>query len=54
LRGVPQRHQPGTYFRIDGPRLWIEVACQGGVVIRGQTHYPTIFRDKQMDYGNAL
>lgn len=50
----PNPDVSGTYFRIDGPRLWIEVACQGGVVIRGQTHYHTIFRDKQMDYGNAL
>ncbi|WP_158623924.1 DUF3500 domain-containing protein [Corallococcus llansteffanensis] len=44
----------GTYMRIDGPRVWIEVACQGGVVIRGQTHYHTIYRDKQTDYGNQL
>ena len=44
----------GTYMRIDGPRVWIEVACQGGVVIRGQTHYHTLYRDKQTDYGNQL
>jgi uncharacterized protein DUF3500 len=44
----------GTYMRIDGPRLWIEVACQSGIVIQGQTHYHTIFRDKLMDYGNSL
>jgi hypothetical protein len=44
----------GTYMRIDGPRVWIEVACQAGVVIQGQTHYHTIFRDKQMDYGKSL
>lgn len=44
----------GTYMRIDGPRLWIEVACQNGVVIQGKTHYHTIFRDKTMDYGNSL
>lgn len=50
----PNPDVTGTYFRIDGPRLWIEVACQGGVVIRGQTHYHTIFRDKLMDYGNTL
>ncbi len=44
----------GTYLRIDGPRVWIELACQGGVVIRGETHYHTIYRDKEMDYGNTL
>ena len=44
----------GTYMRIDGPRLWIEVACQGGVVITGATHYHTIYRDKEKDYGGEL
>ena len=43
----------GTYMRIDGPNLWIEVACQSGVILSG-THYHTIFRDKTMDYGNSL
>lgn len=43
-----------TYMRIDGPRLWIEVACQNGVVVSGKTHYHTMFRDKVMDYGNSL
>ncbi|WP_375757279.1 DUF3500 domain-containing protein [Corallococcus exercitus] len=44
----------GTYMRIDGPRVWIEVACQQGVVLRNATHYHTIYRDKQTDYGNQL
>lgn len=44
----------GTYMRIDGPRVWIEVACQAGVVIQGKTHYHSIFRDKQYDYGGTL
>ena len=44
----------GTYMRIDGPRVWIELACQSGVVIQGQTHYHSIFRDKQYDYGGTL
>jgi len=44
----------GTYMRIDGPRLWIEIACQGGIVIQGKTHYHTIYRDKQFDYGGSL
>jgi len=44
----------GTYMRIDGPRVWIEVACQGGIVIQGVTHYHTIYRDKTYDYGNTL
>lgn len=44
----------GTYMRIDGPRLWIELICQNGVVIRNTTHYHTMYRDKTMDYGNSL
>jgi len=44
----------GTYMRIDGPRLWIEIACQNGVVISNQTHYHAMFRDKTMDYGGSL
>ena len=43
-----------TYMRIDGPRAWIEVACQSGVVIQGKTHYHTINRDKTYDYGDTL
>lgn len=43
-----------TYMRIDGPRVWIEVSCQAGVVIQGKTHYHTIYRDKTSDYGNTL
>jgi hypothetical protein len=43
----------GTYMRIDGPRLWIELICQGGAVL-SETHYHTMYRDKEMDYGNSL
>lgn len=44
----------GTYMRIDGPRVWIEIACQGGIVVQGQTHYHMIYRDKEYDYFNEL
>ena len=50
----PDVDTSGTYFRIDGPRVWIEVACQGGIVFRDATHYHTIYRDKTYDYGNTL
>ncbi len=43
-----------TYLRIDGPRVWIEIACQGGIVIQGATHYHMMFRDKTLDYYNEL
>jgi hypothetical protein len=44
----------GFYMRLDGPRLWIELACQAGAVIQGTTHYHSIYRDKSFDYANTL
>ena len=41
-------------MRIDGPRVWIEIAVQSGIVIRGQTHYHMMFRDKTYDYYDEL
>lgn len=43
----------GNYFRIDGPRLWIEFSVQRGIVINSDVHYHTIWRDKVGDYGGA-
>jgi hypothetical protein len=39
------------YVRIDGPSVWIEFACQGGIVFRNEIHYHTIWRDHTRDYG---
>jgi hypothetical protein len=41
----------GNYFRIEGPRLWIEFSVQNGVVITNDIHFHTIWRDKLADYG---
>lgn len=43
-----------NYARIDGPSVWIEFACQSGVVFRNQIHYHTVWRDRQRDYGKDL
>ena len=40
-----------SYARIDGPRVWIEVSVQPGIVYRDKVHYHTIWRDKASDYG---
>ena len=40
-----------SYLRIDGPRVWIELSVQGGVIIRNEPHYHGIWRDKLADYG---
>ncbi|GAA4493135.1 DUF3500 domain-containing protein [Hymenobacter ginsengisoli] len=41
----------GDYARIDGPNVWIEFACQGGIVYQSQIHYHTVWRDHARDYG---
>lgn len=41
----------GNYFRIEGPRAWIEFSVQNGVVVRNDIHFHTIWRDKLADYG---
>lgn len=43
-----------NYARIDGPSVWIEFACQGGIVFRNQIHYHTVWRDHVRDYGQDL
>lgn len=40
-----------SYFRIDGPRAWIEFTVQGGILYKNKVHYHTIWRDKVADYG---
>ena len=44
----------GDYMRISGPNVWIEFSCQGGVVIKGEIHYHTVWRDRSHDYGVDL
>lgn len=41
----------GSYVRIDGPRVWIEVTVQGGIIYKNIVHWHTIWRDKVADYG---
>jgi len=41
----------GAYFRIQGPRVWIEIVSQPGVVFHNQVHYHSIWRDRSTDYG---
>ncbi|MEK8029232.1 DUF3500 domain-containing protein [Ideonella sp. DXS29W] len=43
----------GNYFRIEGPRLWIEYSVQNGVIFNSEIHYHTIWRDKTGDYGGS-
>ncbi|MCB0610039.1 MAG: DUF3500 domain-containing protein [Lewinella sp.] len=43
-----------NYARIDGPTVWIEFACQNGVVFQNQIHYHSVWRDHVHDYGVDL
>ncbi|MEK7953849.1 DUF3500 domain-containing protein [Luteolibacter soli] len=43
----------GNYFRIDGPRCWIEFSVEGGVYLSGGVHDHGVVRDKLADYGAA-
>ncbi|ADU14326.1 DUF3500 domain-containing protein [Asticcacaulis excentricus] len=40
----------GSYVRIDGPRVWIELSVQNGIVLSAN-HYHSIWRDRSTDYG---
>ncbi|MEM6645483.1 MAG: DUF3500 domain-containing protein [Bacteroidota bacterium] len=44
----------GSYIRIDGPRVWVEVVAQGGIAFRDQVHLHSIWRDKTFDYGGLF
>lgn len=48
--GTTSLNDRGDYVRIDGPHVWIEFSCQGGIVVRDQIHYHTIWRDRVTDY----
>jgi hypothetical protein len=48
--GTPDGKTQGGYVRLQGPRLWLEIATQPGVVL-SNTHYHSIERDIKSDYG---
>lgn len=54
ISGSPDLSVPGSYVRIDGPRLWIEFIVQPAVSDPKKIHYHTIWRDKVADYGGAV
>lgn len=49
--GTTSCNANGDYVRIDGPSVWIEFSGQRGIVFQNLTHYHTIWRDRQRDYG---
>jgi hypothetical protein len=54
VAGSPDLSTPGSYVRIDGPRVWIEFIVQPAAADANKLHYHTIWRDKLADYGGAF
>lgn len=52
--GSPDLGTQGSYVRIDGPRVWIELVVQRAIALPDQLHYHSLWRDKQSDYGGEF
>jgi hypothetical protein len=49
--GDPGLTNNADYARLDGPSVWIELACQSSDIDPDGIHYHTIWRDHTRDYG---
>ncbi|WP_194843477.1 DUF3500 domain-containing protein [Paenibacillus sp. B01] len=45
---------PGSYVRIDGPRLWLETVTLAEEALPGRGHVHTVWRDRKADYGGCF
>jgi uncharacterized protein DUF3500 len=54
ISGAPDLSTEGSYVRIDGPRIWMELIVQRAVADRSKLHYHALWRDKQSDYGGEI
>jgi len=52
--GQPDLSAEGSYVRIDGPRIWMELVVQRAVADHSKLHYHALWRDKQSDYGGEI
>jgi hypothetical protein len=52
--GQPDLSVEGSYVRIDGPRVWMELVVQRAVADRTKLHYHALWRDKHSDYGGEV
>jgi len=52
--GSPDLGTQGSYVRIDGPRVWMELVVQRAIAFPDQLHYHALWRDKRSDYGGEL
>ena len=49
--GSPDFSTKGSYVRIDGPRIWMEIVVQPAIAKPQELHFHALWRDKQSDYG---
>lgn len=54
MAGSPELSAKGSYVRIDGPRVWMELIVQPAVAHPEELHYHALWRDKQSDYGGEI
>jgi len=52
--GSPDLGARGSYVRIDGPRVWMELVVQPAIAHPQDLHYHALWRDKQSDYGGEI
>ena len=52
--GSPDLGTQGSYVRVDGPRVWIELVVQRAIALPDQLHYHALWRDKRSDYGGEV
>ena len=52
--GATDFSKDGSYVRIDGPRIWMELIVQTAIANRDELHYHALWRDKLADYGGEV
>jgi hypothetical protein len=52
--GATDFSKEGSYLRIDGPRIWMELVVQRAIARPDELHYHALWRDKLADYGGEV
>ncbi|MBO3739062.1 DUF3500 domain-containing protein [Actinoplanes flavus] len=52
--GATSLTNQGDYVRIDGPSVWVEFVTQNSEILKGQSQYQTVYRDRTRDYGGQF
>jgi len=52
--GATDLGKEGSYVRIDGPRIWMELVVQRAIALPTELHYHALWRDKLADYGGEV